>query len=1333
MRSTWFSRAARAACVLTLLAATVVTTVVAAPGPERPRRRATNLFAVTNAVLNVNRVFCGINNLGELCVDPTNSPILGGGFWPKGTPDQYIFNSGLQLAGIIDAGAGGGEATFPWAGDTVGAFFFDARGTQVQGDAVTLVYNSLDAADALAWPAAAFVNDTLLYHPVLTRRADAGAVAGDGSGVAISQQDLWTRAWDGNPGLLSGRSHPMGILVEERGLAWNFPTGNEDIIYFVFTFYNITANDCAVYDDLFPHVADAGRRAALQNEVCTVGQNFQTRNEAVFSSVEIPDSGYAIGNLFAAFSMDPDVGDAGVNYSTAILPFNMGIAYKADFLEPDWAFPPDIFGAPFAASPGFVGVKYLKSPVGAGGGEVGLTMFSNTRNTGGGVPDPTGVIQLFRYLSGNQSPAAGDVPCTVADPQFRKLCFLDQAFGDTRFFQASGPFVLGPGEAQTIVVGYVHAAPVAAPLLATGEIGGDLKPGIPAPGDTIFADPTRIRDLERIAGWVSQGDSNGNNIIEQNEVTTVPRSLLGKALVAQAVFDNRFLLPFAPEDPEFFLVPGNNQVAITWRPSPTEEVRPGGGDPFFAIASEPTVLDSLGNPTPNPLYDPNFRQYDVEGYRIYRGRTTSDLQLIAQFDYAGRQIIDFTGTFAYTTDLNGNGLAECAPELGGIHDDPPPTGDCPQAFPSVTGEPHDIIHNVIQVPAGGRVRLANGSVLMVRSDTAVTGGGSGFFELEDTGVPFAFVDTDVRNSFTYHYAVTAFDINSLKSGPSSLESPRITKSVTPRKGSPTEVVASLISGIFGDDNVQLDPNAPFNIDPATGRFLQRPPPTNALVGAFAPLVPQLLPQLNLVARIDSLRVRTDADGGCPVSNGLAACYLIDVTFTKDGVPQQFTINEPWPVWTSFDGITNIVASLGAVPIAADSVSVERFGIPQGFSNFNATVTATLREYIRFSSLEGQAARRGLNAGAANAGFSPGGSRWFNDTSSTEGVNHPGLGIRVGHLTGVDTVWAPVHHTDTDVNTAGVQQYANSGELQCFTYAFGGLSRNADVQITWGAGGQITEVRDLTHHVDVLFKPTYQASYGFVGDFNGNGYIDIRDFNYEEWASQYFNNATQPAGLACNHVDPGPAGRRALLAQPTLLPVSVEAAPTAGTGTGFGLYINGERYIFRLTGGTPPAAGTVWTLRTYAGLVRSTTATIAGPNPAGYTYAATDRNPIIPGLEVRFIVSQPTQLVANTDSMMNLVHTVPDPYYVTNSLEITPNTKVLKFVNMPNQAIIRIYSVSGVLVQVLTHNDATNGGEATWNLRNRNNQFVASGVYFYHVEAPDGKSKVGRFTVVNFAQ
>jgi hypothetical protein len=43
-----------------------------------------------------------------------------------------------------------------------------------------------------------------------------------------------------------------------------------------------------------------------------------------------------------------------------------------------------------------------------------------------------------------------------------------------------------------------------------------------------------------------------------------------------------------------------------------------------------------------------------------------------------------------------------------------------------------------------------------------------------------------------------------------------------------------------------------------------------------------------------------------------------------------------------------------------------------------------------------------------------------------------------------------------------------------------------------------------------------------------------------------------------------------------------------------------------------------------------------------------------------------------------------------------------------------------------------GSEFDWDLRNRNNQVVASGVYFYHIESGDAR-RVGRFTVVNFAQ
>ena len=66
--------------------------------------------------MTVNRIYCGISTTGEICVDSLNSSTIGGGFWPKGTADQYVFNSGLQLAGII-----GPDANTEWAGDTTGA------------------------------------------------------------------------------------------------------------------------------------------------------------------------------------------------------------------------------------------------------------------------------------------------------------------------------------------------------------------------------------------------------------------------------------------------------------------------------------------------------------------------------------------------------------------------------------------------------------------------------------------------------------------------------------------------------------------------------------------------------------------------------------------------------------------------------------------------------------------------------------------------------------------------------------------------------------------------------------------------------------------------------------------------------------------------------------------------------------------------------------------------------------------------------------------------------------------------------------------------------------
>ncbi|MGE3525993.1 MAG: hypothetical protein AB7I33_08725, partial [Gemmatimonadales bacterium] len=129
--------------LLALAIAALTPTVAAAkPEPGAQARRGFRLFARPLGAMTINRIYCGLSATGEVCVDSTNSSTIGGGFWPKGTADQYVFNSGVQIAGII--GSDGGS----WAGDTTGAFFFDPKGTTQHGEQVQPIYNTTNLDDA---------------------------------------------------------------------------------------------------------------------------------------------------------------------------------------------------------------------------------------------------------------------------------------------------------------------------------------------------------------------------------------------------------------------------------------------------------------------------------------------------------------------------------------------------------------------------------------------------------------------------------------------------------------------------------------------------------------------------------------------------------------------------------------------------------------------------------------------------------------------------------------------------------------------------------------------------------------------------------------------------------------------------------------------------------------------------------------------------------------------------------------------------------------------------------------------------------------------------------
>ncbi|HYF39545.1 MAG TPA: hypothetical protein VD930_07665, partial [Gemmatimonadales bacterium] len=307
----------------------------AATAKPRPglQKRLIRLMAGANGALTINRIYCGLSGIGNICVDSLGSSTIGGGYWPKGTADQYVFNSGLQVAGIIDPAAG-----FDWAGDTTGAQLFSPRGDD-HGEPVEPIYNATNPEDVTNWPQAAFVpqgdagQDN--FNPLLRGR------------VSASQGDVWFISWEGNPSLSAGRNHPLGVLVEQRGMGWNYPAGNQDILYFIYTFYNVTASDPAAYAAIRP-----GMREIVQE----AGANFQRLNESRFSGLDIPDGGYTLTSMYAAFGADMDVAQADANYSTVVVPFALGNTYEHTFSGTDqWTFDPGIFGPPFFPGAGFVG------------------------------------------------------------------------------------------------------------------------------------------------------------------------------------------------------------------------------------------------------------------------------------------------------------------------------------------------------------------------------------------------------------------------------------------------------------------------------------------------------------------------------------------------------------------------------------------------------------------------------------------------------------------------------------------------------------------------------------------------------------------------------------------------------------------------------------------------------------------------------------------------------------------------------------------------------------------------------------------------------------------
>jgi hypothetical protein len=1291
--------------LLAVLLGLTPSVAAAKPRPGKPTS-GFRLLARSLAAITANRVYCGLNSSkGQVCVDSTGATVAGGGFWPKGTIDQYVFGSGIEIAGII-----GDDANPEWRGQVSGGFFEDPKGTTENGREVMPVYNSNDPADAASWPEAAFIPSP--PDP----SADLYAEALHGK-LKAADADVWWMTWEGDPAANAGRDHPLGVAVETRGLAFNTPTGNEDVLYFLYTFYNITTSNKSDY--LAHNIRDP-----MATILAGLGQKFQALNNAQFG-ITIPAAGYTIKDMFVTFAADMDVGDANLDYASVNVPFSLGFAYQHNFAQPSgWVFDPAIFGNPFFPGVGFVGAKYLRSPVDPVTGlEVGLTLYSNTsRETA--FQDPNDVFQLYRYSTGNIDPGLGDDTCNVGDVHVTKICFINGFNGagapaDMRFFQSSGPLTLVPGAGGSVVVAYIFAAPVKTGTCpgpgACTLPGNSVNPGNPARLNAI-ATANNANIVDSLTGYTGfAGDLNANGKVDQEEITVVPQSLLGKATIAQTVFNNKFLQPAPPDAPQFFLLPGDNQVTVLWRLSGSEFGQ-GAGDPYFAAASQPT------------LYDPNYRQFDVEGYRVYRGRTDSpnSLQLIAQFDYSTTTFTDFTGQ---VNTVAGDGTSTCAPEVDVFT-------SCTDAgvvngVRTIVPVTWPITSPFVQVPTGKYKQLVDPTkAFATTADTAVTGSAfvkalgvtdASLLTLKDSGVPFVYVDKTVHNNIRYFYSVAAFDVNSIRSGPSSLESSRITKPVTPEHAASNIVSSSAITKSIEGRGVRVDTDTtPPTINATTGVFSGKQPPFN---NASIDFVGQFVQ--TIFAAPGSFSATLIGIGLGDARNAVPATYTFE-TVASSGLKDTVAVSIVPPL----DAATNTTATTSPFPAAqADDGLAARFGVPAGFMQ-SGQVTTGLVAY-QFHSGYGRGCADGTIPGGPECAFN--GPRWFDGSAETApdptAGNDPTLAgaptsfNNAGTLAGVTTLQNPMGYLQM------------SAGLRTVEAILGGAGRAADIKLFWGAGGAVDSVIDLTHNVVVPFMAdSMGGGWGFLNASSANspggdgvqGTLTLQDFG-----------CVAPLNNAARHLEDDLGGQAAACAYTfsnTAVPgpivitggdETVLGTVTPRPNTGFGMYITGHFFLFELTGGALPAAGTAWTLREYIGYTQGHPGAYASFTSSPRTFSA-----IGASLKLSYNVSN--QVADASEAGLKLVHTVPDPYYVTSPFETTTENKVIKFVNLPTDAIIRIYTMSGVLVRILEHHSSSFASDEIWDVRNRSGQFVSSGVYFYHIEA-GGARRVGRMTIVNFAQ
>ena len=111
---------------------------------------------------------------------------------------------------------------------------------------------------------------------------------------------------------------------------------------------------------------------------------------------------------------------------------------------------------------------------------------------------------------------------------------------------------------------------------------------------------------------------------------------------------------------------------------------------------------------------------------------------------------------------------------------------------------------------------------------------------------------------------------------------------------------------------------------------------------------------------------------------------------------------------------------------------------------------------------------------------------------------------------------------------------------------------------------------------------------------------------------------------------------------------------------------------------------------------------------------------------------------NADSLsktMDEIRVVPNPYVATNVMEPAVSNQFLNqrrqlmFTNIPAKAVLKIFTISGILIKEIKIKNSPERGIIHWDMLTKEGLEIAAGMYLYHVEAETGEEKIGKFAVI----